>query len=88
MRCALCDVEPECKSVYRVYSPRPAVGWAGLSRRPDGRGLGQVYATQTWLYGPRFHLATSWICLFTTLHMLNKLIELDLGMHDADLRLD
>ena len=20
------------------YSPRPAVGWAGLSRRPDGRG--------------------------------------------------
>ena len=27
-------------NVDRAYSPRPAVGWAGLSRRPDGRGLG------------------------------------------------
>ena len=33
---------PYVKRMSIINSPRPAVGWAGLSRRPDGRGFFQM----------------------------------------------
>jgi hypothetical protein len=34
------------------YSPRPAVGWAGLSRRPDGRGFLIGFEMKTMCFEP------------------------------------